>query len=157
MIGPDSSEREQKPKDHIMTSPASASQLSVWLAPRPWWMNGMLAFCAFMTFIYMPFDLFWKPVEGDMEIWFGIALHGWAAKATEPVHWAIYAAGTLGFWKMRPWMHPWAALYIAQIAIGMFVWSILDERGSLLSGIVSGAVFAALAAVTWREGHRFAE
>ena len=131
------------------------SRLSDWMAARPWWMNLMLLFCAYMTFIYMPFDLFWKPVERDVEVWFGFALHGWAAKATEPIHWALYAAGTLGFWKMRSWMHPWAALYIGQIAIGMLVWSILDERAHWSVGIVSGAVFAALATVTWRSGHRF--
>ena len=104
----------------------------------------LLAFCAYMTFIYMPFDMFWKPVGEDQEVWFGIMLEGWAAKATEPLHWAIYGAGFYGFLKMKPWMHPWAAVYVAQIAIGMLVWSIGDGRGNLAGGFISAAVFTLL-------------
>ena len=77
------------------------------LAPRPWWMNLLFGFCLYMTFVYLPFDLLFKPVAGDEEVWFGFLLHGWAAKLTEPVHWAIYGAGAWGFWKMRRWMWPW--------------------------------------------------
>ena len=65
-------------------------------------MNVLLAFCLYMTFVYLPFDLFFKPVADDEEVWFGFLLHGWAAKLTEPLHWAIYGAGAWGFWKMRP-------------------------------------------------------
>ena len=116
----------------------------------------MLAFCAFMSFIYLPYDLFWKPVAQDQEVWFGIMLTGWAAKATEPLHWAIYAAGTWGFWRMRPWLHPWAALYVAQIGLGMLVWSVLDERGAgALAGLVSALPFALLAWLLWRSRARF--
>ena len=50
---------------------------------------------------------------------------------------------------MRPWMHPWAALYIVQIAIGMLVWSLLYQ-GSLVAGLVSGSIFGALAWLFWR-------
>ncbi len=119
-------------------------------------MNAMLAFCAFMSFIYLPYDLFWKPVAQDQEVWFGIMLNGWAAKATEPLHWAIYAAGTWGFWRMRPWLHPWAALYVAQIGLGMLVWSVRDERGAgALGGLVSALPFALLAWLLWRSRARF--
>jgi hypothetical protein len=110
------------------------------LARRPWWMNGLLGFCLYMTFIYMPFDLFGKSVESDDEVWFGVLVHGWAAKLTEPLHWAIYGAGSYGFWRMRPWMWPWAAVYAAQISIGMLVWNLLDPRGAgwlVGSGIAS--------------------
>jgi hypothetical protein len=106
---------------------------------RPWWMNLMLGFCVFMTCVYLPFDMFWKPVAADQEVWFGVLLEGWAAKLTEPFHWAIYAAGAYGFWKMKSWMWPWAAVYSLQVAIGMLVWSLM--RGSLLAGGVAFAVF----------------
>jgi hypothetical protein len=102
-------------------------------------MNLLLGFCVFMTCVYMPFDMFWKPVAVDQEVWFGVLLEGWAAKLTEPFHWAIYAAGTYGFWKMKSWMWPWAAVYSLQVAIGMFVWSLM--RGSLLAGGVAFTVF----------------
>jgi hypothetical protein len=126
------------------------------LARRPAWMNALLLFCAYMTFVYLPFDLLWKPVEHDEEVWFGLVLHGWAAKATEPLHWAIYAAGTWGFWRMRPWMHPWAALYVVQIAIGMFVWSLHDARSpGAWSGVIAALPFLVLALVLWRSKERF--
>jgi hypothetical protein len=119
-------------------------------------MNFLLVFCAYMTFIYVPWDFFFKPVAEDAEVWFGILLSGWAAKATEPLHWLIYAAGTVGFWKMRPWMHPWAALYVVQIAIGMFVWQLLDERGrGLVGASISAVPFIILAIALWRSKSRF--
>jgi hypothetical protein len=126
------------------------------LRRRPLWMNLLMAFCAYMTFIYVPWDFFFKPVALDQEVWFGILLTGWAAKATEPLHWLIYAGGTLGFWKMRSWMFPWASLYVVQIAIGMFVWQLLDERGSGLTGAAISAIpFVLLAIALWRSKARF--
>jgi hypothetical protein len=118
---------------------------------RSWWMNLLFAFCLYMTFVYMPFDVFWKPVAADEEVWFGITLHGWAAKATAPLHWLIYGAGAYGFWKMRPWMWPWAALYAAQVSVAMLVWNLLDPRGAgLLAGLIAAALFAVPAVALWR-------
>jgi len=109
---------------------------------RPWWMNLIMAFCLYMTLIYMPFDIFWKPVAADEEVWFGITLHGWAAKLTAPLHWFIYGGLAYGFWRMRSWMWPWAAVYVAQVSVGMLVWNMLDPRGGgLVSGLVAAAVF----------------
>jgi hypothetical protein len=125
---------------------------------RPIWMNLLMAFCAYMTFIYVPWDFFFKPVAEDAEVWFGVLLSGWAAKATEPLHWLIYAAGTVGFWKMKTWMFPWASLYVVQIAIGMFVWSLLDERGQgLMGACISALPFIVLAVALWRAKPRFTE
>jgi hypothetical protein len=124
--------------------------------PRPWWMNLVWAFCLYMTFFYLPFDLLVKPVERDVEVWFGIAVHGWAAKLTEPLHWAIYAAGSYGFWRMRDWMWPWAALYVAQVALGMLVWSLRDPHGpGWLGGGALAVPFAVLAVALWRARPRF--
>ncbi|MEQ8860999.1 MAG: hypothetical protein RIC56_20320 [Pseudomonadales bacterium] len=127
-------------------------------AARPWWMNGLFGFCVYMTFVYVPFvDLLFKPVAADEEVWFGITLHGWAAKATAPLHWAIYAAGAYGFWKMRGWMWPWAALYTAQVSLAMLVWNVLDPRGAgLAAGLVAAAVFAVPAVALWRARSAFA-
>lgn len=127
-----------------------------WFRGRPWWMNAMMLFCAFMAVIYVPWDLFVKPVERDQEVWFGVMFTGWAAKWAALPHWAVYVAGAWGFWKMRSWMHPWAALYVAQIAVGMFVWALLDERSpGWWAGILSALPFAALSVVTWRAAGRF--
>lgn len=120
------------------------------------WMNGLLAFCAFMTFIYLPWDVFLKPLAEDQEVWFGFMFTGWAAKIGALLHWAVYGAGTYGFWKMKAAMHPWASLYVFQIAIGMFVWSYL-EAGSqgVTSGLIAALVFSALAILLWRSKQRF--
>ena len=126
------------------------------LRRRPWWMNLLMAFCLYMAVIYVPWDLFAKPVAEDEEVWFGIVLRGWAAKATEPLHWAIYAAGAWGFWNMRPWMHPWAALYVLQIAIAMVMWGALYQSGlRAASGLIPGLLFAGLAWALWRSAPLF--
>jgi hypothetical protein len=126
------------------------------LGRRPWWMNLILGFCLYMTFVYMPFDLFVKPVAVDDEVWFGVVVHGWWAKVTEPLHWAIYAAGAYGFWAMRPWLWPWASLYVAQIAVGMLVWNLRDPRGGgWIMGALAAALFAMLAIALWRARGRF--
>lgn len=118
---------------------------------RPWWMNVLFAFCLYMALVYVPFDLFWKPVATDEEVWFGYLLRGWAAKLTEPLHWAIYAAGAYGFWKMRPWMWPWAAIYSAQVSLGMLVWNLRDARGrGVVGGVVAALVFLGPTLALWR-------
>ncbi|MFN2166067.1 MAG: hypothetical protein ACK2U9_07370 [Anaerolineae bacterium] len=119
-------------------------------------MNLLFGFCVYMTFVYMPFDMFFKPVAEDEEVWFGFTLRGWWAKATEPLHWAIYAAGAYGFWRMRPWMWPWAAVYAAQVVIAMFVFNVVDPRGGgLLAGVVAAALFLLPAVALWRARDRF--
>lgn len=129
----------------------ATERLSAEWTRRPWWMNLIFLFCLYMTFVYMPFDLFWKPVEQDEEVWFGITLHGWAAKATAPLHWLIYGAGAYGFWKMRRWMWPWSAVYAAQVSLAMLVWNLLDPRGGgLVAGLVAGAVFLVPTVALWR-------
>ncbi len=123
---------------------------------RPFWMNALLLFCAYMTFIYVPWDMLSKPVSEAQEVWFGILLTGWVAKITEPIHLLIYAAGTVGFWKMKSWMHPWACFYAVQVAIGMFVWSFLDSRGQgVVSGLAISLPFIILAIALWRSKQRF--
>ena len=123
---------------------------------RPWWMNLLMGFCLYMTFIYMPFDIFYKPVADDEEVWFGITLHGWPAKLTAPLHWLIYGAGAYGFWHMKRWMWPWAAVYSAQVVIAMFVWNLLDPRGGgVSSGAIAAAVFLIPTIALWRARQAF--
>jgi short-subunit dehydrogenase len=124
---------------------------------RPIWMNALLLFCAYMALAYLPWDIFVKPIAVDQEVWFGLMFTGWAAKLLAFPHWAVYAAGMIGFWGMRSWMWPWASVYVAQVALGMAVWPIL-ERGGLvgwITGIVAGAVFAIPAVALWRARERF--
>ena len=124
---------------------------------RPWWMNLTMLFCAYMAGLYMPWDILVKPLADDAEAWFGLLLHGWAAKLTAPVHWLIYAAGAYGFWRMRSWMWPWAAVYVAQVAIGMLVWNITYIGGlrGWVAGVASTVPFAILAISLWRAADQF--
>jgi len=118
---------------------------------RPWWMNVVMVFSAYMAFVYLPWDFFVKPVAVDEEVWFGIRFHGWAAKFLEPFHWAVYAAGAYGFRRMKAWMWPWAALYTGQVAFSMLVWPWIYVGGfvGFLLGIVSVVPFAVLTWALW--------
>jgi len=114
---------------------------------RPVWINGLMVFSSYMAFIYMPWDIFWKPVAEDQEVWFGILFTGWWAKLTAIPHWFVYAAATHGFRRRRPWICTWGALYTAQVSIGMLVWNIATFGFSLLGillGLISAAPFALL-------------
>ena len=136
--------------------PSSGVWQQLGLTERPWWMSALWGFCLYMTFIYLPFDLFIKPVAEDEEVWFGFVLRGWAAKLTEPLHWLIYAAGAYGFWKMKRWMWPWAAVYMAQVTIAMLVWNLVDPRGGgWLPGLLAAAVVAVPTVALWRAKSRF--
>ena len=110
--------------------------LSDFFAGRPAWINALMVFCAYMAFVYVPWDFLWKPVARDEEVWLGIMFTGWAAKLTEPLHWAIYAAGFYGFYRMRAWMWPWAAVYAGSVAVGMLVWPLLYRGHGFLLGLV---------------------
>jgi hypothetical protein len=113
-------------------------------------MNAVMVFCAFATVVYVPWDFFLKPVAEDREAWFGFLLSGYWAKATEPIHWLIYAAGWYGFWRMRSWMWPWAAVYSAQLTFGMFVWGLVyvGGVGGFMMGLASAIPFALLTHVS---------
>ncbi len=125
-------------------------------AKRSWWMNLTFAFCLYMTVIYMPFDIFFKPMAQDEEVWFGFTLHGFWAKATAPLHWLIYAALAAGFFRMSRWMWPWAAIYVAQIALSMLVWNLLDPRGGGWGvGLIAGAIFLVPTVAFWRARDAF--
>jgi hypothetical protein len=121
------------------------------------WMSVLALFCAFMAIVYTPWDLFLKPVATDTEVWFGISFTGWAAKVMAIPHWFVYAAGAYGFWRLRPWMWPWAALYVGQVALAMLIWGVLTLEGfdGKLIAVVTAVPFAILARMLVTERERF--
>ena len=126
--------------------------LSDVFAGRPLWMNVVLAFSAYMTFIYVPWDFFWKPAAQDEEVWFGLMFTGGWAKLLEIPHWIVYALLTYGIRRMRPWTGVLGAAYSAQVSIGMFVWNLVELEGWLLPlfiGAVGALPFAWLAVLFW--------
>jgi hypothetical protein len=124
---------------------------------RPWWMSATMVFCAFMAFVYMPWDIFLKPVAADQEVWFGILFQGFWAKVFAIPHWFVYAAAVYGFRRRRPWMAFWAPAYVAQVAFGMYVWTAVHTGG--LSGVIVGLFpalpFVALAYAFWNARDHF--
>ena len=127
------------------------------LIARPWWMQLLLlAFSIFMTFVYLPWDVLIKPLGEDQEVWFGVLFTGWFAKLGGLLHWLVYGAASYGYLKMKRWMHPWSVIYLLQIALGMLVWSLLDERGGgLATGSIVAGFFLLIAYFSWRERARF--
>jgi len=118
---------------------------------RPWWLNLILLFSLFMTFIYSPFDVVLKPLAEDEDVWFGVMFHGTAAKIGGVVHWVVYAALAWGLWKMTPWAWLLGSLYTTQVAIAMFVWPILQNQpNGLVGALIAGALFAIPAFAFWR-------
>lgn len=120
-------------------------------------MNALMLFAAYQVFVYSPFDLLLKPLSEDKDVWFGLMLTGWGAKAGGLLHLVVYAVGLYGFWRMRPWVRPWSALYVAQMAVAMLVWAVVYVGGfkGFLMGIVSAAFFAVLALALWRSREVF--
>ena len=79
-----------------------------------------------------------KPLGEDQEVWF-VLFTGWFAKLGGLLHWLVYGAASYGYLKMKRWMYPWSVIYLLQIALGMLVWSLLDERGG---GLATGSIVA---------------
>jgi short-subunit dehydrogenase len=115
-------------------------------------MNALMVFCGYMAFVYVPWDFLLKPAAVDEEVWFGIRLHGFWAKFTEPLHWAIYALGWYGFRHMKGWMWPWAAVYAGQVALGMLLCNFVyvGGFGGVVLGVASFVPFAALTVALWQ-------
>jgi hypothetical protein len=118
---------------------------------RPWWMTLVLGLCLFGTLLYLPYDLLFTPLVRAEEVWFGITLRGWSAKAGEVAHWLVYAVGAWGIWFRRPWLPIAAGIYMLQVAVAHLVWSELDPRGKgMWVGLLQCAVFVAAAVLFFR-------
>lgn len=102
---------------------------------RPGWATALSLFCVATTLFLVARDLF-VPRARDTEVWLGIELHGLLAWLTAPLHWVLFAAAAWGYWRMRPWVWPWASVYAFQIAIGHLVWNLTSPSGGgLLAGL----------------------
>jgi short-subunit dehydrogenase len=128
------------------------------LGRRPAWMNALMLFCAFWAFVYIPMWDLPKPLIRDQEVWFGWMARGALAKLLMVPHFLVYAAGAIGFWRMRRWMWPWASLYALQVAFSMAVFPLVyghGDRGALGAGVAFAAILALLALALWRARERF--
>jgi|TARA_B100000131_G_scaffold81482_1_gene78363 hypothetical protein len=121
------------------------------LMRRPFWMNVVFLFCVYMTFVYLPWDVFIKPIAEDEEVWFGFLFYGWMAKLGGIVHWIVYGSLTYGLWYMRPWARPCVGLYLLQVAWSMIVWALLtDYSNSAWPSLAVASVFVILSILIFR-------
>jgi len=120
------------------------------LQRRPWWMNIVFVWCVILA-LGVPYELLSRPVAEDIEVWFGFELTGWLAKGGGFIHVLIFTAGTWGFWKMRAWIWPWAAVYVAQVAISHLMWSELSPNGrGWPTGLIQAVGITIIAVLLWR-------
>ena len=133
-----------------------AFNVSAEWAKRPWWINLVLLFSLYMTVIYSPFDVLFKPLAQDEDVWFGLMFHGWAAKVGGVVHWLVYGALAYGLWTMKRWAWWLASLYATQVAIAMFMWPLLQDRSEgIVGALIAGGLFAVPAIAFWRGSRWF--
>lgn len=90
-------------------------------------MTALAVFCAGTVVFLAVRDLF-VPDARDVEVWFGIELHGAAARWSAPAHWAIFAFGAWGAWTARPWIARAAVGYAIYVAVSHGIW--LALRGA---------------------------
>lgn len=83
------------------------------------------------------------PHVRDTEVWLGFELHGWLAWLTAPLHWGIFAAGAVGYWRASPWVWPWASVYALYIAVSHLVWNVTSAHGGgFAAGLTQLALFS---------------
>jgi hypothetical protein len=113
---------------------------------RPWWATGLAAFCGVALVFLVARDL-GVPEVRDTEVWLGFELHGWPARVTAPLHWAVFAVGAFAYWTLRPWVWPWASAYAFQVAVSHLVWNLTSPRGGgWEAGLAQLALFSIPAA-----------
>jgi hypothetical protein len=69
------------------------------------------------------------PQVRDTEVWFGVEVHGRLAIWTAPLHWLLFGLGAWGYWRLRPWIWPWASVYAFYVAASHFVWNVTSASG----------------------------
>ena len=84
-------------------------------------MTALALFCAATVVFLVVRDLF-APDARDVEVWFGVQLHGAAARWSAPLHWAIFAFGAWASWRARPWVPRAAVGYAIYVAISHVIW-----------------------------------
>lgn len=88
----------------------------------------MALFCAGTVVFLLVRDLALPEVR-NTEVWLGLELRGAAARATAPLHWALYGGAAWAFWRERPWIWPAAIGYSALVAVSHLVWNLTSPRG----------------------------
>jgi hypothetical protein len=88
-----------------------------------------LALLCAATVVFLALRDLLVPEVRDVEVWLGFEVRGAAARATAPLHWAIFAAGAWAFWRGKPWIWTAAAAYVLVVALSHLVWSEASPNG----------------------------
>jgi hypothetical protein len=91
-------------------------------------MTALAAACLLTIAVTLAGDLF-VPDARDTEVWLGFEVTGAMARATAPIHYAIFAIGAWAFWTQRPWALTAGAAYLFYAAVSHVVWSEASARG----------------------------
>ena len=101
--------------------------------------QALALFCA-VTVVFLAARDLLVPEVRDVEVWFGVELHGLAARATAPLHWAIFATFAWAFWRAKPWVWRAAAAYVFYVAASHGLWNQLSPHGDgWLAGLAQAA------------------
>jgi len=118
-------------------------------------MTALAVFCL-ATVPFLVFrDLFVEHAR-DVEVWFGFEFRGMLARATAPLHWAIFLVGAWGFWFRQQWIVPWAAGYVFYVSLSHLVWSEVSDNGQGWSMGLAQAVVIAIPGVLLLRAHQSA-
>jgi hypothetical protein len=90
--------------------------------------QALALFCAATVVFLAARDLLLPEIR-DVEVWLGFEVRGAAARASAPLHWAIFAAGAWAFWRGLPWVWTAAAAYVFYVALSHLVWSEASPNG----------------------------
>lgn len=90
--------------------------------------RALAAFCV-ATLGFLVYRDLAVPGPRETEVWFGFELTDAWARATAPLHWALFAAGAWAFFTRRPWVWRAAACYCAYVALSHVVWNFTSPAG----------------------------
>jgi hypothetical protein len=91
-------------------------------------MTALALFCLASVIFLVPRDLFLEHTR-DVEVWFGFEVRGPWALLTAPLHWAVFLIGAWGFWSVRTWVVPAAAVYSFYVALCHLIWNQTSPSG----------------------------
>jgi hypothetical protein len=110
-----------------------------------------LALLCALTVVFTAWRDLTLPHVRDIEVWLGFEVHGALARATAPLHWAIFATGAWAFATARPWAWSAAAGYVLYVALAHLVWSEASPKGQgWPMGLLQAAGFSLIAWGVWR-------
>ena len=105
-------------------------------------MTVLAAFCV-ATALFLAYRDLFVPEVADVEVWFGVEVHGAAARWSAPIHWSIFAVGAWGFWRGFRATLAWASAYAFYIALGHLVWNGSSPHGGgWPMGLLQGALLS---------------